>query len=123
MWYPDVNEAFTGVGEVTLDVSDDNGIAKVELVTDEGVVLGRADKPPYRLLVPSWQHPDGDIWLQLVATDLNGNTAESNRAHIEITNSAPGTMPAEIAQPPPPLSGVGAQPAASPSAGSDSHTH
>jgi Bacterial Ig domain/G8 domain len=122
MWYPDANETFSGVGEVTLDVSDDSGIAKVELVTDEGVVLASTDQPPYHLMVPSWLQPDGDIWLQLVATDLNGNTAESNRAHIEIQNSSPGAMPADIEQPPPPLSGVSLEPTGQPST-SGSHTH
>ena len=103
MWYPDVNAVFTDVGEATLDVSDDSGIAKVELITDEGLVLASATKPPYHLQVPSWEHPDGEVWLQLVATDLNGNKGYSERTHIEIEKSAPGTIPADIEQPPPPL--------------------
>ena len=88
------SDPMTGVAElaITGEASDDGwGIESVELLIDGGTIPNGAKYfPPY---VWSGAFPPGGYILQLVATDVAGNSSMSEPVHVGVDQDAPMPEP------------------------------
>ncbi|NND60728.1 MAG: hypothetical protein HKN49_10715 [Gammaproteobacteria bacterium] len=103
-----VADPVSGIVTVSVDATDNVGLAAVELRVD-GVVLAVRTLPPYLFSWDTTLYADGVHSLQAAATDTNGNTTVSDAVDVIVDNTLPpDTTPPVVAvtTPPSPLGGT-----------------
>ncbi|MDQ5822050.1 MAG: Ig-like domain-containing protein, partial [Actinomycetota bacterium] len=77
-------------GNVTFAATagDDNPIASVEFLVD-GQSLASVSSPPFRTTWDTTGHSDGGATLQVVVTDIAGNSTTSGSSGVTIDNNGP----------------------------------
>lgn len=77
----------TGTVRFSATAVDDYGVEKVEFFAGE-TRLAEDLAEPYEVQWNTLSHPDGDIQLRVVATDLSGNTGQAAKT-VTVNNATP----------------------------------
>jgi hypothetical protein len=96
---PDAGDVLTGDVDVEIEAEDDDAIDLVELFAD-GELVNDDDRAPYTFPVDTCDLPSGDVELEAVATDSEGQTRSATVAvsvrqdlYARIERSAIATVP------------------------------
>lgn len=85
---PTNNSTIDGVVDITLNVSDNKGIAKVEIYID-GELSGETNSEPWEFTWDTELWPDTEYILQAKAYDTSDNQGSSSLVYVTVQNSDP----------------------------------